>query len=157
MNDQAEQQVIARNREALRNYQIIDRMEAGIVLLGSEVKSLRAGHVQIRDAYARLSKAGELYLVNCRIEPYEHTTHDQPDPMRDRKLLLHRRQLKRLIGQLREKGRSLVALRMYFVKGRAKVELGLGTGRSRGDKRELVREREEKRGLQREFKGKIKT
>lgn len=157
MSDKTGIEIVARNRQATRNYHILEKMEAGIVLLGPEVKSIREGKIQLRDAYARLSKKGELWLADCRIEPYTFATHDPPDPLRQRKLLVHKRQIKRLIGKLHERGMSLIPLCIYFKSGKAKIELGLATGRTGADKRDRVKDRETQREIQREFKGKIKV
>ena len=121
-------------------------MEAGLVLRGTEVKSLRAGQVNFKDSYATV-RSGEGWLLGCHISPYSHGTDANHNPERDRKLLLHRRELARLSGKIAERGLTLVPLRLYFKDGRAKVELGLARGRKLHDKRAALREREEQREM----------
>ena len=141
--------VIARNRRARHDYAIEDTYEAGIALTGTEVKSLRAGGCSLVDGFVRL-KGGEAWLVNVHIPPYEQGTFfSQHEPRRDRKLLLHARELQRLAGRLQEKGLTLLPLRLYFRKNHAKVELGLGRGKKLHDKREAIREREVRREIER--------
>ena len=140
--------LIARNRRARFEYEISDTFEAGMVLLGPEVKSLRDGKANLGDSYAVL-KRGEAYLLNCHISPYKQAARANADPLRERKLLLHRRELKRLTGSLAEKGFTLVPLELYFKGGRAKVSLGLARGKKHHDKRETIKKRESDRDLQR--------
>jgi len=121
-------------------------VEAGLVLRGTEVKSLRAGQVNFKDSYATV-RSGEGWLLGCHISPYSHGTDANHNPERDRKLLLHRRELARLSGKIAERGLTLVPLRLYFKDGRAKVELGLARGRKLHDKRAALREREEQREM----------
>lgn len=147
----AEQSVkpIASNRRAFHEYAIGERFEAGIVLTGTEVKSLRANGCVLGDGFVRL-KDGEAWLANVKIPPYEQGTFfSQHEPNRDRKLLLHARELRRLAGTLQEKGLTLIPLRAYFKGGRAKVELGLGRGKKAHDKREAIKAREVRRELER--------
>jgi SsrA-binding protein len=132
---------IATNRQARRNYHISDTYEAGIALRGTEVKSLRAGNVQLRDAYAKIVD-GEVWLYNVHISPYEFGNIYNHEPMRPRKLLLHRQEIRRLFGKTAERGFTLVPTRMYFKRGRAKVELGLGKGKLLHDKREDIKARD---------------
>lgn len=139
---------VATNREARFRYELSDRVEAGIVLTGSEVKSMRDGGVQMKDAYADI-KDGEVWLRNLHIAPYKFAPPDSHDPERPRKLLLHRREIDRLVGKLAERGYSLVPTRVYFSQGRAKVELALGRGKDVGDKRQAIKEREMKREIDR--------
>ncbi len=140
---------IAGNRRAFYDYAIEDRFEAGVVLTGTEVKSLRANGCSLTDGYARL-KGGEAWLVNVHIPPYgQGTFFSQHEPRRDRKLLLHARELKRLTGTLQEKGYALLPLRMYFKRGRVKVELGIGRGKRQYDKRESIKRKEAQREAQR--------
>ena len=140
---------IAGNRRAFYDYAIEDRFEAGVVLTGTEVKSLRANGCSLTDGYARL-KGGEAWLVNVHIPPYgQGTFFSQHEPRRDRKLLLHARELKRLTGTLQEKGYALLPLRMYFKRGRVKVELGIGRGKRQYDKRESIKRKEAEREAQR--------
>jgi SsrA-binding protein len=143
------QKTIASNRKAFHEYSIQDTFEAGLVLTGTEVKSLRAGGCSLVDGFVRL-KGGEAWLVNVHIPPYgQGTFFSQHEPRRDRKLLLHSRELQRLAGRLQEKGLTLLPLRLYFRKNRAKVELGLGRGKKLHDKREAIREREVRREIER--------
>ena len=140
---------IAGNRRAFYDYAIEDRFEAGVVLTGTEVKSLRANGCSLTDGYARL-KGGEAWLVNVHIPPYgQGTFFSQHEPRRDRKLLLHARELRRLTGTLQEKGYALLPLRMYFKRGRVKVELGIGRGKRQYDKRESIKRKEAQREAQR--------
>jgi SsrA-binding protein len=140
--------VVATNRKARRNYSIIDTFEAGMALVGSEVKSLRDGRVDLKDSFAHVD-GGEVFLSGCYIGPYEFAREGGHDPERHRKLLLHRREIDRVSGQLAEKGLTLVPLQVYFKDGKAKVELGLAKGRSTVDKRESLKEREHKREIER--------
>lgn len=139
---------IATNREARFRFQLSDEVEAGMVLLGSEVKSMREGGVQMKDAYADI-KDGEVWLRNLHIAPYKHAGLDNHEPERPRKLLLNRREIDRIVGKLNERGYSLVPTRIYFKDGRAKVELALGRGKDQGDKRQAIKEREMKREIDR--------
>ncbi len=140
--------VVARNRKARFNYEILDTFEAGMVLRGSEVKSLRAGQVQLKDSFASI-REGEVWLENVHIAPYTFAEEGGHDPERPRKLLLHRRQIDRLFGRIREEGLTLVPLQMYFKDGKAKVELGLGRGKRTRDKRRDIVERQQKREMER--------
>ena len=140
--------IIAKNRKAFFSYEILDRFEAGIALLGPEVKSLRAGRLSLGDAYAQIRK-GEVYLHNAHISPYEQAGRENPDPRRPRKLLLHRREIAKLVGKTSEQGFTLVPLSMYFKNGRAKVELGLARGKKQYDKRETIKKREQDREMSR--------
>lgn len=132
---------LADNRKARFDYQIEDRVEAGIALRGTEIKSLRAGHANLRDGYARVEK-GEVYLRNVHIAPWANSAADNHDPLRPRKLLLHKDEIGMLVGTIAQKGYTLVPLRMYIKHGRAKVELGIARGRKRFDKRQVIKERE---------------
>ena len=129
------------NRQASHNYYLEDRYEAGVALTGTEVKSARNGRVQLKDSYAMI-KDGELWLLNCHISPYDFGNIFNHDPTRTRKLLLHREEIRRLIGKTRERGYSLVPTRMYLKGGRIKVELALAKGKREYDKRETERRRE---------------
>ncbi|MEA2442198.1 MAG: SsrA-binding protein [Thermoleophilaceae bacterium] len=139
---------VATNRQASFRYELIDRYEAGIQLQGSEVKSLRAGRVQLKDAYAALSD-GELWLHNVHIAPYAPASRENHEPERPRKLLLHRREIERLIGSTAEKGLTIVPTRMYFKGPRAKVEIALARGKDVGDKRRALKDRDQKREIER--------
>jgi len=144
--------IIAKNRKATHNYDIIDTLEAGLVLTGTEVKSLREGTVNLKDAYAKIER-GQIYLINCHISPYSAGNRMNHDPDRPRKLLLKKRQIQQLIGKLTERGFSLVPLEMYFTKkGFAKVKMGLGKGKAKYDKRHAIKERDIKRDLARELR-----
>jgi SsrA-binding protein len=129
---------VAVNRQAFHNYEILERLEAGIVLTGTEIKSAREGQVNLKDAYG-LVKSGEVWLLNCHISPYSHGNYANHDPLRTRKLLLNRSEIRKLIGRTTEKGLTLIPLRFYFKDGRLKCELGLGRGRKLHDKREVSR------------------
>ena len=126
------------NRQAFHNYEILERLEAGLVLTGTEIKSAREGQVNLKDAYG-LVKSGEVWLLNCHISPYSHGTYANHDPLRTRKLLLNKSEIRKLIGRTTEKGLTLIPLRFYFKNGRLKCELGLGRGRKLHDKREVSR------------------
>jgi SsrA-binding protein len=141
--------VVATNRRARFEYEILDTLEAGIQLVGPEVKSLRAGRANLGDAFAQVHR-GELWLEKLHISPYEPATRENPmDPQRRRKLLVHHHEIARLEGRVAEKGLTLVPLTLYFRHGRAKVELALARGKQRHDKRETIRRREHDRETQR--------
>jgi len=135
---------VATNRKARHNYTIEETLEAGIVLVGSEVKSLRQGNCSLEDGYAVI-KDGEVILRGVHIAPYKQASIYNVDPDRDRRLLLHRREIARLVGKVKERGYTLVPLRIYFKRGYAKVELGLGRGKKLYDKRRKLREEDERR------------
>ena len=132
---------IAENRKAFHDYHVLDTWEAGMVLLGTEVKSIREGRVNLRDSYARVEK-GEVWLYNVNISSYSHRGYADHEPLRQRKLLMHRDEIRKLIGKTTEKGMTLVPLRMYFRKGRVKVAIGLAKGKKDYDKRETIKRRE---------------
>ena len=140
--------IIATNRKARHDYLIKDTFEAGLVLTGSEIKSIRAGQVNLRDSYATV-RDNELWLLNAHIAPYKQASYENHEPRRDRKLLMHRREINRLTGKLQEKGFSLVALKLYLKNGRAKIELGLCRGKKAHDKRQAMRERDDRRQIAR--------
>ena len=140
--------VVATNRRARHDYEILDTFECGIVLRGSEVKSLRDAQVQLKDAYADI-RDGEVWLERVHIAPYGFAAGGGHDPERARKLLLHRREIDRLIGKVNEVGLTLIPLQVYFKDGRAKVEIGLAKGRRTYDKRQKIRERMERREMDR--------
>ena len=146
--DKERVKVVTTNRRARRNYSIIDVFEAGLVLQGSEVKSLREGKMELKDSYGDIRK-GEAWLVGAHISPYEFARDGGHDPERERKLLLHRREIDRIAGQVAEKGLTLVPLRVYFKSGKAKVEMALAKGRTTYDKRHSLREREHEREIER--------
>ena len=141
------------NRKAYHDYIILESLEAGIVLMGSEIKSIRAGRVNIRDAYAR-PENGELWLVNAHIAAYEAASRFGHEPNRPRKLLLHRRQIDELTAMVAQKGLTLVPLKLYIKKGNAKLELGVGRGKKFHDKREVIARRETEREIGRALKRK---
>ncbi len=144
--------IVCKNKKAFHDYHIDETLEAGIVLTGGEVKSLRAGRANIKDGYAGI-KDGEVYLHNVHISPYAFATHSKADPLRARKLLLHRREIRRLIGKIKEKGVALIPLKIYFKNnGKAKVELGLARGKKLYDKRAALKEQQMRREIQREFR-----
>ncbi len=140
--------VVATNRRARFDYDIEDRWEAGLVLTGSEVKSLRASNVNLSDAYAA-PRGDELFLLNCRIGEYQQAAHFGHAPLRDRKLLMRRAEIDRIRGKVEQRGYTLVPLRLYFRDGWAKVELGLARGRAHEDRRGAIAERESKREMDR--------
>ena len=140
--------IIAQNKKAFHDYEISDRFEAGLVLLGTEVKSLREGRANLKDSYARVKKE-EVFLYGLHISPYTHASFDNHDPERVRKLLLHKSEIKRLQGKTQERGFSLVPLKVYFKNGRAKIEIALARGKKEYDKRESIKRKEENRELDR--------
>lgn len=144
--------IITTNRKAYHDYTIEEKFEAGIVLTGTEVKSLRDGRANLQDSYAAV-KDGEVYLYHCHISPYRHGTIMNHDPTRTRKLLLHRKEIDKLLGKTQQKGLTLVPLRMYFTsRGKVKVELGLARGKKLHDRRESLKAREAGREVQRALK-----
>jgi len=143
------EKIVSTNRKAFHNFTILETVEAGLVLRGTEVKSLRDAQVNFKDAYATIDN-DEAWLVGCHIPPYHHGTDANHDPDRRRKLLLHRREISRLLGKVAERGLTLVPLRLYFKDGRAKVELGLARGKKLHDKRAAIRERDERREMAKE-------
>jgi len=142
---------VATNRQASFRYNLLERFECGIVLTGTEVKSLREGNAQLKDAYAVI-RDGEVWLLGMYIAPYGPASRENHDPERPRKLLLHRNEIDRLIGRTRERGLTLVPTRVYFSGSRAKVELALARGKDVYDKREAIRKRETAREVQRELR-----
>ena len=138
---------IATNRRARHEYSILETYEAGLALRGTEVKSLRAGLINFKDSYATV-RNGEVWLLGCHINPYSHGTDANHDPERDRKLLLHSREITRLVGKIAEKGLTVVPLRLYFKGGRVKMEVGLARGKKLHDKRATLRERETRREME---------
>jgi SsrA-binding protein len=135
------QRLIAENRKARHDYHILETWEAGVALLGTEVKSIREGRVNLRDSYARIN-GGEVWLNNVHISPYSHRGYANHDELRERKLLLHAHEIRKLVGSVAEKGFTLVPLEMYLKKGRVKVLLALARGKQAHDKRETIRRRE---------------
>ncbi len=142
--------IVAKNKKAFHNYHIDATYEAGMVLSGPEVKSLRAGRANLRDGYVRIDGRGEAMLHNVHISMYSFATHNPNEPLRTRKLLLHRREIKKLIGKLNEKGLALIPLKIYFKEnGKAKIELGLARGKRQYDKRATLKEQQTNREIQR--------
>jgi SsrA-binding protein len=139
---------VATNRKARYDYFIEDTFEAGLVLSGTEIKSIRVGRVSLRDSFAMV-RDGEMWLMNAHIAPYSHGAHANHEPRRMRKLLMHRREINRIDGKLQEKGFTLVPLRLYLKNNRAKVELGLARGKKQYDKRATLREKETRREIDR--------
>ena len=144
----AGEKLVASNRRAHHNFEILETHEAGLVLQGTEVKSLRQSRADLKESYARIDGT-EAWLLGLHISPYAQGNRANHDPLRPRKLLLHRGELNRLLGKIMEKGLTLIPLRLYFKQGRAKVEIGLARGRKTLDKRHAIREREETREVQR--------
>ncbi len=146
------EKIVSKNKKAFHDYHIDQTLEAGMVLSGAEVKSLRAAKVNLKDGYAQV-KDGEVYLYNVHISPYSFATTMQQEPLRVRKLLLHRREIRKLIGKLHEKGIALIPLKIYFVaNGKAKVELGLARGKKLYDKRAALKEKQSSRDMERSLR-----
>ncbi len=138
---QKAQRIVADNRKAFFDYHVLETLEAGVALLGTEIKAIREGRVNLRDSYARLEN-GEIWLLNVHISPYSHSGYAHHDERRQRKLLLHKHEIMKLAGRVQEKGLTIVPLQLYFKGGRLKVELGLAKGKQAPDKRETIRRRE---------------
>jgi len=145
---------VAVNRRARHDYDIIETFEAGLVLTGSEIKSIRAGRVNLREGYAQV-KGGEIWLYDVHIAPYTRGGYSNHDPKRPRKLLLHRDEINRLAGQVSQRGYTIVPLRLYLRRGKAKVEIGLGKGRKTYDKRQKIAARDAQREIERARKGRL--
>ncbi len=144
--------VIAKNKKAFFNYEIVETYEAGISLLGSEVKSVRDGRISLKESYAEV-RDGEVFLVSCHISPYPPANRMNHEPLRERKLLLHRREIKRLLGKIKEKGLTLIPTQVLISpKGKIKVEVSLAKGKRAHQKREVIRERDRDREMQAELK-----
>ncbi len=152
--DQKSEGLIADNRKARFDYHILETFEAGIALLGTEVKGIREGKANLRDAFARVEK-GEVWLYNVHINPYSHRGYVDHDPKRRRKLLLHRQEIRKLIGKTVEKGLTLVPTRMYFKNGKVKVAIALARGKQVHDKRETIKRRETERETRAAVKGRV--
>ena len=146
--------IICQNKKAYHDYFVVESYEAGLVLKGTEVKSLRIGKAQLVDAYA-VFKGEELYLLNAHISPYSHAARDNHEPTRSRKLLMHKAELKRLMGKVQEKGLSLVPLKLYFKNGKAKAEIGLVKGKKLYDKREDLKKKAMAKDIERAMKDKV--
>ena len=143
--------VAATNRKAYHDYFIQETLEAGMSLLGTEVKSLREGRVNLKEGYVAI-KDNEAFLLNCHISPYSHGNLQNHDPLRPRKLLLHKKEISRLWGALTQKGLTLLPLKIYFIKGKAKVEIGLAKGKREYEKRATIKEKEDRREIERHLK-----
>lgn len=142
--------LVASNRKASHDYFLEDRFEAGIALMGSEIKSVRDGKVQLREAYVDV-KSGQAYLLNAHISPYDPAARDNHDPLRPRRLLLHKKEIAKLLEKTQQKGFTIVPTRMYLSKGRAKLEIALARGKRDYDKRQVIAERDSKREIAREL------
>jgi len=147
MND-SHFKIVTKNKKAWHNYSIVEEIEAGMVLLGTEVKSLRTGRANLKDSYARI-KNGELFIYQMHIGPYPFAYYDNHEPLRPRKLLLHRHEIKRMDAKIREKGYSAIPLKVYFKKGKAKITIALARGKRKYDKREAIKAKDLKRDLDR--------
>ena len=145
------EKIICKNKKAYHDYFIEDRYEAGIVLKGTEVKSLRLGKAQLVDSYA-VFRGEELFLLNAHVSPYSYAARDNHDPTRSRKLLLHKKELQKLLGKVNEKGLSLVPLKLYFKNGKVKVEIGLAKGKRLHDKRETMKKKAMEKDMERALK-----
>ncbi len=145
------EKIVSTNRKAYHDYHIQESVEAGISLLGTEVKSLREGRANLKDSYA-IIKDGEVFLLNCHISPYSHGNILNHDPLRTRKLLLHKKEINKLWGGVSQKGFTLIPLKIYFKNGKAKVEIGLAKGKRQYEKRESIKEKEAKREIERHMK-----
>ena len=152
----AAEKIIATNRKAFHNFSILETYEAGLVLRGTEVKSLREAQVNFKDCYATIDD-GEAWLVGCHISPYHHGSDANHEPDRRRKLLLHKREISRLLGKVAERGLTLIPLRLYFKEGRAKIEIGLARGKKLHDKRASIRERESRREMEKESRARSRA
>ncbi len=150
------EKIVSTNRKAYHDYHIQETVEAGISLLGTEVKSLREGRANLKDSYA-IIKDGEVMLLNCHISPYSHGNILNHDPLRTRKLLLHKKEIDKLWGKTSQQGFTLIPLKIYFKNGKAKVEIGLAKGKRQYEKRESIKEKEAKREIERHMKGRGKS
>ena len=144
--------IAAENRKARHDYSIHETFEAGIELVGTEVKALRAGKANLKDAYAQETKTAQVYVYNLHISPYEQGNQFNHEPLRPRRLLLHRAEIRRLIGKVKEKGYALIPLKLYFTHGLVKMELALATGKKLYDKRQTMAEKDAKREMDRTLK-----
>ena len=150
------EKIVCVNKKARHEYEILDTLEGGLALLGTEVKSLRAGQASIAESFAVVDR-GEVWLIDCQIQPYAFGNLNNHEPKRKRKILLHRREIAKLTGKVKEKGLSLIPLKIYFKKGIAKVELGVGRGKKLHDKRETIKRRDAVREAAREMRVRIKA
>lgn len=143
---------VASNRKANFDYFILDKFEAGIVLTGSEIKSIRAGQMSIKEAYVRLDEEGEVWLVESHVAPYDPASRMNHEPKRPRKLLLHRKEIAKLGDEIRQKGLTIIPLQVYLKEGRAKIEIAVAKGKKQYDKREAIAKRDTEREIQSEYK-----
>lgn len=148
--------VIAENRKAFHDYFIEDRIEAGIILTGTEIKSIRNGRINLKDSYARIDN-GEVWVYQMHISPYEQGNRFNHDPLRPRKLLLHRSEINKLVGKIQQQGLTLIPIKIYLKKGMAKVELAVGQGKKNYDKRQALAEKEGKRDIERALRDRNKA
>ncbi len=146
--------VVATNRKATHDYRIIEKYESGIVLSGTEIKSIRNNKVSIKEAYVRIF-SNEVFIIGMNISSYENAGYASHDPTSDRKLLMHKKEILKIKKMVNEKGKTLIPLRIYFKNGKAKLEFGLGEGKKKWDKRHDIKEKETKRSIDRNLKGKI--
>ena len=144
--------LVSDNRKARFQYELLDKYEAGLMLQGTEVKSLRDGKLSLSEAYCKIDGLGEVYLIDAHIAPYGHGNRTNHDPLRPRKLLLHKQEITRLIGKVREKGLTLVPTKVYFKGGKAKIEIALAKGKKIHDKRESIKKRDQERDTRREMR-----
>ena len=145
------EKVVATNRKARHDYFLIDTLEAGIALQGSEIKSIRAGQISLKEAYVRVD-GEQAWLVNAHVAPYDPASRDNHDPLRDKKLLLHKKEIKKLWGEVRQKGTTIIPIRIYLVSGRAKVEIAIAKGKRKYDKRHELKKRDAQREIDRALK-----
>jgi SsrA-binding protein len=150
----SEQKTVATNRKAYHDYFVEETYEAGIALTGTEIKSIRAGRVNLRDSYAQV-KSGEIWLQNAHVSPYEHGNRANHDPKRPRRLLMHKREILRLQASVQERGYTLIPLRVYLKDNRAKIEIGLARGKKLYDKRATIAQRDSDRAIRRALKGRL--
>lgn len=144
--------IIAENRKARHDYTVLETLEAGIALSGTEVKSLRAGRANLKDSYAQVTRRAEIFVYQLHISPYEHGNIFNHDPLRSRRLLLHRAEINKLIGKVKERGYTLVPLKLYFKRGRVKLELALAVGKKIYDKRQDIAKKDARREMERALK-----
>jgi SsrA-binding protein len=147
-NNKDDRKSVTKNRKAFHDFRIEDRFEAGIVLVGTEVKSLRDGKANLQDSFCKIEH-GQVVMMNCHISPYSQASHFNHDPVRPRRLLLHRREIRKLDRAIRQKGYTIIPLQIYFLRGLAKVEIGLARGKRQYDKRADIAEKESKRRMDR--------
>lgn len=143
--------VVARNRKARHDYFVLETLEAGIALKGTEIKSIRAGQISLKEAYVRVN-GEEAWLVNAHVAPYDPASRENHDPLREKKLLLHKREIENLYAEVRQKGTTIIPLQVYLRNGKAKVEIGVVKGKRKYDKREAIKKRDAQRDIDRAFK-----